>query len=71
MTLEEQRGALIAAMKAGLRDKIHIISGCCATDDEIIKDQLAAISAAGFSIVADEAFDAFELAKVDIARKPK
>ena len=30
---------------------------------------LTAISAAGFSIVADGAFDAFELAKVDLARK--
>ena len=32
---------------------------------------VAAISAAGFSIVADGAFDAFELGKVDIARKPE
>ena len=31
---------------------------------------IAALSAAGFSIVADGAFDAFELAKVDLARKP-
>ena len=31
----------------------------------------SALSAAGFSIVADGAFDAFELAKVDLARKPE
>ena len=38
---------------------------------EAADNSIAAISAAGFSIVADEAFDAFELAKVDIARKPE
>ena len=32
---------------------------------------LAAISAAGFSIVADGAFEAFDLALVDLARKPE
>ena len=32
---------------------------------------LAAISAAGFSIVADGAFEAFDLALVDLARKTK
>ena len=61
MTLAEQRGALIAAMKAGLRDKIHIISGCCATDDEIIKDQLAAVSAAGLSIIGTEVTEKMRL----------
>ncbi len=32
---------------------------------------LRAISAAGFSIVADGAFEAFDLALADIARKPE
>ena len=58
MTLAEQREKLIELLDNAI-------------EEQWMPDALLhAISAAGFSIVADEAFDAFELAKVDLARKP-
>ena len=59
MTLAEQRERLIEIIDSAI-------------EGQWMPDALLhAISAAGFSIVADEAFDAFELGKVDIARKPE
>ena len=59
MTLAEQRERLIEIIDSAI-------------DGQWMPDALLhALSAAGFSIVADGAFDAFELAKVDLARKPE
>ena len=58
MTLAKQREKLIELLDNAI-------------EEQWMPDALLhAISAAGFSIVADGAFDAFELAKVDLARKP-
>ena len=79
MTLAEQRVALIEAMAKGVRRRVEermkvplspYESALHWYELDNMRAALTAISAAGFSIVADEAFDAFELAKVDLARKP-
>ena len=59
MTLEEQREKLVEIIDEAI-------------DGQWMPDALLhAISVAGLSIVADGAFDAFELGKVDLARKPE
>ncbi len=59
MTLAEQREKLVEILDNAIEGQW------------MAEALLHAISAAGFSIVADGAFDAFELAKVDLARKPE
>ena len=80
MTLAEQRVALIEAMAKAARRRAEerMVVPLSPNDRELhwyeldnMRAAIAALSAAGFSIVADGAFDAFELAKVDLARKPE
>ena len=79
MTLAEQQERLVEAMAKGVRRRVEerMRVPLSPNDRELhwyeldnMRAAIAAISAAGFSIVADGAFDAFELAKVDLARKP-
>ena len=80
MTLAEQRERLVEAMAKGVRRRVEermkvplspYESALHWYELDNMRAALIAISAAGFSIVADGAFDAFELAKVDLARKPE
>ena len=80
MTLAEQRERLIETMAKAVRRRTEERMKVPISPNERalhwyeldnIRAAVIAISAAGFSIVADEAFDAFELAKVDLARKPE
>ena len=71
MTLAEQRERLVEMMDIAYREKWREadMRGLPVTNKDIMTQVVRALSAAGFSIVADGAFDAFELAKVDLARK--
>ena len=87
MTLAELRAKLIEAMCRAVcdhqgkdADSFDIMLICGPNNEPVpvwkyfesdMEAAFAAISAAGFSIVADGAFEAFDLALVDLARKTK